>query len=132
MRQLFSAAALVVAALTLGWAVSQEPGDKRHPDDYWMKKKLELSQTVLQGITTEDYDLIRKAATTMRRLSDIESFARRKDTKAYRAQLAVFEIANDDLIAQAEAKNVDAATAAFTQLTLSCVHCHKQLRDGGK
>lgn len=122
---------MLLAILGVTTVSGQEKLDKQ-PDDYWMRKKLEYSQTVLQGITMEDFDLVRQAATSMRRLGTIESFARRKDTKAYRAQLAIFEYANDDLITQAEAKDVDAATAAFTQLTLSCVNCHKQLRAANK
>ena len=125
MRIAVVGAVVLAATLTLSLVVSQ---DASHPDDYWMKKKLEYSQAVLQGITMEDFDQVRKAATSMRRLSDIESFARRSDTKAYRAQLAVFERANDQLIAQAQAKDIDQATEAFTQLTVSCVKCHKHLR----
>lgn len=126
MRMATRGAVGLSVALILGFAVSQDPSQ---PDDYWMKKKLEFSQAVLHGITLGDFDQVRKAATSMRRLSNIESFARRSDTKAYRAQLAVFDRANDELIAQSQAKDIDKATEAFTQLTVSCVQCHKHLRD---
>ncbi len=64
----------------------------------------------------------------MRRLCELEGFARRKDTKAYRAQLAIFEFANDELLRNVDEKDIEGAALAFTQLTLSCVNCHKQLR----
>lgn len=116
---------LVAVGAALGALAGQ---DKQQPESVWMKKKLEFSQSILAGITTEDFDKVRDSAAAMRRMSALEGFARRKDTKAYRAQLAIFEFSNDELLRYAEEKNIDGAALAFTQLTLSCVNCHKQLR----
>ncbi len=102
--------------------------DKDQPESFWMKKKLEFSKNILEGITLEDFEAVRDSAASMRRLSALEGFTRRKDTKAYRAQLAIFEFSNDELLRSADEKDVDGAALAFTQLTLSCVNCHKQLR----
>lgn len=102
--------------------------DAKQPESVWMKKKLEYSKDILGGITTEDFETVERAASAMRRLSELEGFARRKDTKAYRAQLAIFEFANEELLRHADKKDIDGAALAFTQLTLSCVNCHKQLR----
>ena len=38
----------------------------------------------------------------------------------------------DDLVKQAKAKNIDGATLAYVKLTMSCVQCHKFIRDTGK
>ena len=35
----------------------------------------------------------------------------------------------DELIRHSNEKNLDGATLAFTQMTLSCVNCHQQLRE---
>jgi hypothetical protein len=126
MRLVFTLIFLSIACSATYWAVAGQ--DEKAPESVWMKKKLEYSKDILEGITTEDFETVQRAATAMQRLSDLEGFVRRKDTKAYRAQLAVFEFANDELLRHAEKKNIDGAALAFTQLTLSCVNCHKQLR----
>ncbi len=46
----------------------------------------------------------------------------------YKTQLEVFATANEEIIRQADEDNVEGAALAFTQLTISCVNCHKQLR----
>jgi hypothetical protein len=67
----------------------------------------------------------------MKRLSRIEGFVRRTDTKQYRTQLHIFDFANNELLQAAEDKNIERAALAFTQLTLSCVNCHKAIRQAG-
>lgn len=115
--------------LMLGTAPSTPAEEKPLTDaSYWMKRKLELSQDVLQGLALEDYEKISEAARTMDKLNAIESFVRGR-SEPYRAQLEMFRYANKALIKSADKQNLDGATLAFNQLTLSCVNCHKQLRD---
>jgi hypothetical protein len=95
---------------------------------FWMKKKLEHSERILEGLTAADFGLIAMNAKSMDALGQIEKFARR-GMPGYRTQLRVFRFANEELIRQAEAKNVDGAAMAYMQLTLSCVNCHKIVRD---
>jgi cytochrome c556 len=47
----------------------------------------------------------------------------------YRAQLKVFQEANERVIRAADKEDLDAAAEGFTQLTMSCVNCHKIVRD---
>lgn len=126
MRLLLTVLVLLVVCPVTYWAVAGQ--DAKPAESVWMKKKLDYSKDILEGITTENFETVQRAATAMQRLSELEGFVRRKDTKAYRAQLAVFEFANEELLRHAEDKNIDGAALAFTQLTLSCVNCHKQLR----
>lgn len=100
--------------------------------NFWMQKKLEHTQHILSGLATEDFDQIGRSAQAMQRLGKIEAFVRRNDTEAYRTQFRVFQFANEELIRLAADKNIDGAALAFTQLTLSCVNCHKQLRSAAK
>ncbi|MFO0903081.1 MAG: hypothetical protein U0939_08790 [Pirellulales bacterium] len=149
---------LSFAGMLLGvsaWAVAAETGSKSSPpssvalaaDDakakpaadaeegaphtVWMRKKLDYTQEILAGIAVADYDRIAKNASSMRALSRIEGFVRGR-TPGYRGQLQIFEEATDELLRQAEKENVDGAALAFTQLTISCVNCHKQLRQAEK
>jgi hypothetical protein len=120
----------IVALVVAGTAGAQEkqPAGQDRQTSFWMEKKLEYSQNILAGIANADYDLIVKNAESMRSLSKIEGFIRRQ-TPGYRTQLRIFEDAADEIIRQANRDNVDGAALAFTQMTISCVNCHKHLRE---
>ena len=45
------------------------------------------------------------------------------------AQLQAFQFANAEILRNAKAGNLEAATMGFQQLTISCVSCHKMLRN---
>ena len=100
----------------------------QQPTSFWMKKKLEYSQGILEGITLADFDKIATNAESMRNLSKIEGFIRRP-TAGYAAQLQIFDEAAAEIFRQANRDNLDGAALAFTQLTVSCVNCHKRLRE---
>jgi hypothetical protein len=94
-----------------------------------MRLKLDYSRNILAGLASEDFDKIAKNAEAMQGMSRFEGFIRGK-MPGYRSQLQVFQSANEELVRQAQKDNVEGAALAFTQLTISCVNCHKQLRDG--
>ena len=120
---------LVVASICLlGIAATRaEEETKDDEPSIWMKQKLVYSQRILNGLATEDFDLIAENATAMKGLSRIEGFVRGK-TEGYRTHLKNFDFATNELIRNSEQQNLDGATLAFTQLTLSCVNCHKEIR----
>jgi cytochrome c556 len=125
-------AAVALLALPLvglaGHAQDQKPKDlKQHLSAAVMRTKLEHSKTILSGLATEDFEAIGKGAKAMGALTVLEQWIR-SETTEYKAQLHVFWYANDSLARAAEAKNLDSAALAYTQLTLSCVNCHKYVR----
>ena len=107
-------------------ATPKEKGDYKNPS-IWMKKKLDYSQEILAGLTSEDFNKIADNARAMRALGKFEAFVRSRNT-AYTRQLQVFEDTNDEIIRQADNDNVEGVALAFTQLTINCVNCHKVLR----
>lgn len=119
---------VAVSVFLLGIALIHA-GDEPKADEpsIWMKQKLAYSQRILNGLATEDYEMISENATAMKGLSRIEGFVRSK-TEGYRTQLKTFEFATSELIRNSEQENLDGATLAFTQMTISCVNCHKELR----
>jgi cytochrome c556 len=117
------AASLAVLLLASGLAAD----DEKDEPSFWMKQKLNFSQAVLNGLAKEDFDLIQKNALAMKGLNKIELFIRQKP-EGYRTQLMTFQFSVNELVRNAEAKNLDGATLAFTQMTISCVNCHKVLR----
>lgn len=113
-------------ALKLPTPPQDNPDGK--PASFWMVKKLALSQSILAALALGDAEAIAQHAKAMDTLSRIEGWARRKDSKKYRAELEWFRTVNADLIQQAEQKDFDGAALALTQVTLSCVKCHRHLR----
>lgn len=106
----------------------KEDPNKGQPASFWMKKKLEYSQNILAGIATGDFEKIVQNGESMRHLNVIEGFIRGR-TPGYRTQLAIFQDSADEIVRQAKKDNVEGAALAFTQLTISCVNCHKHLRE---
>ena len=123
---------LAVAMIARGSDTTQagdkQPTESSQPASYWMKKKLEYSQNILAGIATADYEKIIANAESMRNLKMIEGFIRGQ-MPGYRTQLHIFQESADEIVRQAKKDNVDGAALAFTQLTISCVNCHKHLRE---
>jgi hypothetical protein len=115
-------------------SIARAAGDEKdaaagqQPMSFWMKKKLDYSQNILAGIATGDFDKIAENAESMRTLSKVEGFVRGR-TPGYRTQLQIFEEATNEIVRQANKDNVEGAALAFTQVTISCVNCHKHLRE---
>jgi hypothetical protein len=97
----------------------------------WMRKKLDYSKEILEGISTADFDQIAKNAEAMRALGKVEAFVRSR-TPGYRTQMQIFDEANAEILKQANRDNLEGSALAFTQLTISCVNCHKQIRESDK
>src|SRR4051794_7064163 len=88
-----------------------------------MRFKLFYAQSILEGITTENFPLI--VSNTFK----MKSFSRRsvwdvRDAPEYRRLTIDFQRNLDSLTRAAAQKNVDSATVAYFQLTTSCVTCH--------
>jgi hypothetical protein len=96
-----------------------------------MEQKLRLSQEILKGLASGDFALIGKSAEIMQGLNKIEVFVRR-EPEGYRDSMRQFVLANDDLIRASAEENLEGATLAFNQLTVSCVNCHRHLRESGE
>jgi hypothetical protein len=109
---------------------TEEKIDDKNPS-IWMKKKLDYSQNILAGVTSEDFDKIADNARAMKGLGKFEAFVRSRNP-AYTRQLQIFNEVNDDIIRQADSDNLEGVALAFTQLTINCINCHKALRQHEK
>jgi len=131
---LVAAITFMVSLVTVSECVLSGQENKASEKDkasIWMKKKLELSQNILAGLTESDFEKVRLNAEGMKFLGYLEKWDR-GDMPDYKRQLSYFEIANRELIRQAREKNLDGATLAYNQLTVSCVQCHKIVRGAKK
>jgi hypothetical protein len=105
-----------------------EMGDPSKPGSFWMDQKLRLSKEILSGLARADFEALGKNAERIRGLNRVEKFVRR-GPEGYRDLLRQFNMANNALIRAAQEENLEGATLAFNQMTISCVNCHRHLRE---
>jgi hypothetical protein len=82
---------------------------------------------VLVGITLEDYGLIANNARKLTELSNKTNWYSRQ-VPEYELFLNEFRRNTQELMEAGQQKNLDAASLAYVQMTLSCVSCHKFIR----
>ncbi len=128
MKKLIVGMFALAVLLTANFAMAGEKGKpKAEKASVGMKIKLELSEKMLASLTEADFAELSKNAKAMKALNQIEWFVRR-DEPGYQTQLKTFLFATDELVRTADEENIDGATLAFTQMTISCVNCHKAIR----
>jgi hypothetical protein len=93
----------------------------------FMRAKLEHSQKVVEGLTTENYAMIAKHASQMEVLSQ-EAAWQVLQTPEYRQQSLEFRRAAQSLREAADKKNLDGAALAYVDVTMKCVRCHQNVR----
>ena len=98
--------------------------DKTRP---FMRAKLVGSQTVLNGLVTENFDLIHRGAEDMKKMSEASQWPRAED-KIYEHYGAEFRRQCDKLMQQAEKKNLEGAHFTFLSMTTTCINCHDYVR----
>ena len=93
----------------------------------WMRKKMDYSQAILQGLAMGDFEAIRINGERMSLLNKVEGFVRRRNPR-YKMYVREFEHINNEIVEHAEQENLAGVTLAFNQLTVNCVNCHSAMR----
>ena len=93
-----------------------------------MAEKLKQSQTLLEGLATNDFDKIRDSAQELIRISQAAEWEAHK-TPMYVVHTNNFRRSAETIIQKAKDKNLDGATLAFVDLTITCVRCHQHCRE---
>lgn len=93
----------------------------------FMRAKLASSQSVLEGLVTEKFDLVVSGGQRMIVMSKAAEW-NAGEGDVYKRDTARFVDAAEELIKHAKAKNIEGATLSYLQLTMSCVDCHKHVR----
>ncbi len=132
MRAAVTAAILALAslpfvpALSTGRAGQQEKQNRSE----FMRRKLEFSKNVLEGLALEQYPIIEKNAKALKILSQAAEWEVPMIPNAtdYVALTSEFQRNTDELVKTAKQGNIDGATLAYVKLTMNCVQCHKYVR----
>lgn len=117
----------LAAAVLVGFAPTgsgQTRGDLRG----FMRQKLDLSKQILEGLSVEKYALIAEGAKGLKALSEDAQW-RVSPNVNYLRLSNEFQAQTQDMIEAANVENIDGATLAYVQMTLTCVKCHKLVRD---
>jgi hypothetical protein len=93
-----------------------------------MHRKLVKAQKVLEGIAVKDFKLIGDNAEELIAISKEAEWKVIK-TPRYEMYSNEFRRAAESLIDNAKDKNLDAAALSYVDMTLSCVKCHKHVRE---
>jgi hypothetical protein len=93
-----------------------------------MHQKLQHAQKVLEGIALNDFDKIEKNAEDLMLISKALEWQVLK-TPRYEVHSNQFRRAVDSLIEKARDKNLDGAALSYVEVTLTCVKCHKYVRE---
>ncbi len=117
--------AVVALCMALAWWSNVKAAATRTAET--MRFKLDYAQKVMEGIALEDYELITFNAARLKALGQSADW-RHRQTAEYQRHTGEFVRHAEALARAGERKNLDAATIAYFQLTMSCVQCHRYLR----
>lgn len=109
-------------------AAKKETGlkvDKNISD--FMRKKLDASNQVLEGLVTEDAELLKKGADALAEMSKAEKWMVSKDVM-YRQFSGEFQRAVEKLSEAAKDEKFDQASLRWIDSTMKCIECHKFVR----
>ena len=121
----------LIAATSAVWNVwSVAADDDLKPDQSlsaFMRKKLNASSQILEGLTTEDAELIQKGAKTLTELSKTEKWQILSDPE-YREYSLDFRSNARKLADAAEKGNFDNAALQWFDTMKTCIECHQHVR----
>jgi cytochrome c556 len=122
-----------VVALSVPHGHAQVQKDKVEPPNLpneaqVMQVKLKRAHSLLDALAKEDFKSLEENATALARISDATSFLRAYKTEEYEINARHFKRAAQTLAARAADKNLDGATLAYIDMTMSCVKCHTYFR----
>lgn len=94
----------------------------------FMRKKLDASNKILEGLTTENSGLVKEGADDLATMCDAEQWRISKDVM-YRQFSEDFQRATRSLGESAKASDLDKALIRWMDVTMQCIDCHRFVRD---
>jgi hypothetical protein len=108
---------------------SKEPAQRPKSDvEKLMAKKLAHAQKVLEGIALAEFDTIESNAAELSILSKTAEFKVLK-TPEYELHSNAFRRSLEEMKRGVKDRNLDTAALAYVDMTLTCVRCHKHVRE---
>lgn len=119
---LFGVAA--VSSIAISASLTSQP-DPTTPT--LMKAKAGYAHRLLDAVVIEDFDVIQDQAFRLKAVAETADW-RGSDSPEFVRETDAFIRATERLYQAAKAENGDDAALAYMDVTLSCLHCHRHLR----
>lgn len=94
----------------------------------FMRKKLEASNSILEGLVIDDMKMVETGADALLEMSKAEKW-RASNDMLYRRFSAEFVDSVTDLKEKAKAQSIDGASLAWMGSTMKCLKCHEWVRN---
>jgi hypothetical protein len=122
---MIAAAAVLLTGATV--PAKKETTDITPSTREFMRAKLAVSQKILEGLATEDFDLITKNAEKLSELSKEPAWEvlANPDYQKYSVE---FRRNVSAMAAAGKSRNLDGATLAYLKVTMDCMECHRYIR----
>ncbi|HTI50116.1 MAG TPA: hypothetical protein VL475_04165 [Planctomycetaceae bacterium] len=104
-----------------------QPGGKKAALKAFMRKKLDASQKILEGLAVEDFELIAQGAKQLKATSAAAEFVVHDDP-LYAQHADDFRRIAIRLEKAAKESRLDGAALQYVDMTMSCIECHKFVR----
>jgi len=136
----YAAPVIIIAALAIGIATVTQPGDARETSrpgmqvaqdvpESLMRQKLDHAQDLLAALSIGDFDRMISNSRELQRIS-LEARWSQPHSPAYADLGEEFRAALERLVSAAEKQNIDSASLNYVQMVLTCIQCHKVVREG--
>ena len=93
-----------------------------------MRQKLDTVATLVEGLATDDFEMIRDGADQMMKLCESAQWEASKDP-FYALYSRSFAGTIRELEKAAEDEDIEKTTFAYVHLTMSCTACHQRVRN---
>ena len=94
----------------------------------FMRKKLEMVSTIVEGMATDDFEMVDQGGRQLAELAESAAWAADRDP-FYRHYSNSFEQAVRGLITAAKSESIEKVTYAYVHVTFSCTACHQHIRN---
>lgn len=109
------------------WTANAQDSAVKRPIEVSMRQKLEATSKVLEGLATEDKDLVHEGATVLTELSKAEVWQVLLDAE-YREHTQTFRSAVKRLDEAAQKSEFASAQLEWLDATKRCFDCHNHIR----
>lgn len=94
----------------------------------FMRKKLDASNQILEGLVTDDLTMVDEGAEKLLKMSDAERW-RASNDMMYMHHSREFRRSVEAMQGKARKKSIDGAALEWIDVTMSCIRCHEWVRD---
>ena len=102
--------------------------DPESPLKKFMRQKLHASNQILEGLCTEDLEMVSAGSDTLMKMSGEEKW-RVSNDMMYRRYSTEFMNAVDELQKEAKDNDMNGTSMAWVNVTMKCLKCHEWVRN---